>query len=209
MIRSARSIIVASLVIAASSAASAATITLASPPIQPDSAASSIFDAKLAIGRASLLDPRRAERGAAPYAAALQAYNAGNLDGAEQSATAALVAIDQPSAPQATSDSPVVSPPAPAQYPGLVSVSEGESEERLLALTLRDAHEAGILRGRRALLSCGAVSATAFTTAKPIFDDAVRNEQAHHPAAVTADSKTIVNDCAAAIPTASGMTTNQ
>jgi hypothetical protein len=196
MIRSARSIIVASLVIAASSAASAATITLASPPIQPDSAASSIFDAMLAIGRASLLDPRRAERGAAPYAAALQAYNAGNLDGAEQSATAALVAIDQPSAPQATSDSPVVSPPAPAQYPGLVSVSEGESEERLAL-------------ARRALLSCGAVSATAFTTAKPIFDDAVRNEQAHHPAAVTADSKTIVNDCAAAIPTASGMTTNQ
>jgi len=193
MIRSARSIIVASLVLAASSAASAATVPLASPPLEPDAAASSIFDSMLAISRASVLDPQRAERGSAPYAAALQAYNAGNLDAAAQSATDALVAIRQPAAPLATSDSPVVSPPAPAQYPGLVSVSEGESEERLAL-------------ARRALLSCGASTATAFVTARPIFDDAVRNELAHHPAAVTKESNTIVDDCAAAIPTASGMT---
>jgi hypothetical protein len=189
----ARSLIAAALVVAGASAASATTIALGTPPLAPDSAASTIFEAMLAIGRASVIDPQRAQRGVAPYDAALQAYASGDLDGAAQRATAAIVALDAPPAPLATSNSPVVSPPAPAQYPPLVAVNESESEEHLAL-------------ARRALLSCGSSTAAAFMTARPIFDQAVRSEQAHHPKAVTDESQTIIDDCAAAIPTATGNT---
>jgi hypothetical protein len=189
----ARSLIVASLFLSGASAVSAATIPLNAPPISSDPAAETIFDALLAISRASLVDPSRAQHGVAPYNAAVQAYASGNLTGAEQNATAAIVAIDAPAAPPARSNSPVVSPPAPAQYPPLVAVNESESQERLAL-------------ARRALLSCGSSTATPFTTASGIFQTAVQNELAHHPKAVVQETTMIVNDCAAAIPTATGNT---
>ena len=191
-----RSTVVACLVLAGGSAASASTITLASPPIASDAAASRIFDALLAIGRASLIDPRRAARGVAPYGAALQSYTSGDLDGAFTSATGAIIAIDAPYAPLATSDSPLVSPPAPAQYPPLVSVSQAESESRLAL-------------ARAAMLNCGATSATAYTTARPLYDDAVRAVLAHAPNQVNASIQAVVDGCAAAIPTVDGTTVTQ
>jgi len=189
MIRHARSLVAACLVLTGSSAASAATIAVPLPPLANDTASGTIFDALLAISRTSVIDPRRAEQGVAPYTLAIQAYRTGDSAGAQAAAVKTLVALDVPYAPHTTSNSPVVSPPAPAQYPPLVSVSEGESEERL-----------GL--ARRALFNCGAPTATAYTTARPIFDDAVQNVLAHRPDAVNADVAQIVDGCAAAIPTA-------
>ena len=191
-----RSIVVACLVLAGGSAASASTVTLASPPLASDAAASMIFDALLAIGRATLDQPQRAERGVAPYGAAVQSYAAGDLDGAFKSATAAIIAIDSPYAPAATADSPVVSPPAPAQYPPLVSVSQSESESRLAL-------------ARAALLNCGATTAAAYTTARPLYDDAVRAVLAHAPNQVNASIQAIVDGCASAIPTVSSTAVTQ
>jgi hypothetical protein len=190
MFRSARAIAVACLVLAGSSGASATTIPLAAPPIADDPASATIFEAMVAISRSSLIDPHRANRGVAPYNAALQSYAAGDFAGAQQTATSAIVAIAAPAAPVATSDSPVVSPVPPAQFPPMVDTRQSESEERLAL-------------ARRALVDCGSPTIAPYTTAYPLYLDAVTNELGHHPGRLNGDVQSIVDDCAAAIPVVS------
>jgi hypothetical protein len=190
MFRSARAIAVACLVLAGSSAASATTITLTAPPIADDPASATIFEAMVAISRSSLIDPHRAARGVAPYEAALQAYAAGDMAGAQKTAMSSIVAIAAPAAPVATSGSPVSSPVPPAQFPPMVDTRQSESEERLAL-------------ARRALVDCGSPTIAPYTTAYARYLDAVTNELAHHPGRLNTDVQSIVDDCAAAIPVAS------
>jgi hypothetical protein len=179
---------VACLTLAArASAASPPTLPLASPPVASGQTASTIFDAFMAISRQANANPRAAQTASFTYAAALQQFAAGETERARESAIQAIVQTEGPPLPPALANAPVVSPPAPARMPMLANDIQAEMETR-------------IDLARDALLHCGSTSAAPFTTVRPLYDQATKEQMAGNHAAVTSDVQKIVDACAAAAP---------
>jgi hypothetical protein len=114
------------------------------PPTANNAAASALFDAMLAIGRAAATNPGGARLAAAPYAAAIQQYNAGDLVSARLSALQAISQTTQLPAPEPEAwRAPALTLPAVRPMPAILDPAQADAES-FLALA------------RRSLASCGA-----------------------------------------------------
>jgi hypothetical protein len=171
------------------SAAGVPTLPLAAPPIAANPASSQIFDAFVAIGRAAVTNPGGAQAASFPYAAALQQYNAGDYERAQQSAIEAIGKTAAPTYPQPNNTAPNntapnVSPPPVVRMPDVGTVQFAESEERVAV-------------ARRALESCGPTTSQQFITASASYQAAADDAVAHHWAAVVRETQAVVDTCAA------------
>ncbi len=179
--------IVACLSLASAASAQVHTLPLASPPPAINPTASTIFDALIAIGRAAGSDPHAAQNASFSYAAAIQQYNAGDLERARRSAIDAIAKSNVPTLPQPTNAPPNVSPQPLSYMPAVTSVTQSEMEERLAL-------------ARRALTSCGPTTSPTFATARSTYDSAVQNELTQRANALNAEVQSIIDSCAAAPP---------
>lgn len=163
--------------------AQTSTFPLASPPVATNAASSAIFDAMLAISRATLTNPAAAQAASFPYAAAIQSYRNGDLLTAQQNALrataqAAPLPLPQPSAWNA----PSLTMPRAVPLPTIMNPAQADAEA-FLALS------------RRSLGTCGAPAAQQ-TQLEAHYDAAVRENLAHNYQAVRRDAQAIIDGCA-------------
>jgi hypothetical protein len=171
--------------------AQTSTLPLAAPPVASNAAASSIFDAMLAISRATQTNPAAAQAASFPYAAAIQRYNAGDLLTARMQALNAIsaAATTAPAPPSTGAVLPAGS--ALAAAPALAPVP--------FALPLNPAQadaEAFLAVSRRALATCAVTAAAPRAQLQRQYETAVQANVAQRYNDVRADSQAIINACA-------------
>jgi hypothetical protein len=174
----------------AANAAVVPTLPLAAPPVQANATTNQIFDAMIAISRAAAVNPQAAQRASFAYAAAIQQYNAGDVDRARASAAQAIAQSNGPT-PSAPVTNPMLAPVSGPYMPPVVDDIQAEMEERLAL-------------ARRSLSSCGPTDGNAFATARSRYDTAVADMLHRKADALNADVQSIVDTCAAAVNGQSG-----
>jgi hypothetical protein len=165
-------------------------LPLAPPPVANNQAASSIFDAMMAISRATVTNPAAAQAATFPYAAAIQRYNAGDLTTAQQNALQAISTTAQtPFIMPSTQPTPIMIPTTtPLPLPRLVDPSQADAEE-FLALA------------RRSLMNCGAPPAQ-LANLQNLYQTAVGENVQHQWQNVRTEAKAIIDGCAVPAPVA-------
>jgi hypothetical protein len=167
------------------STAASADGPLPNPPPPGGPAASTIFDAMLAIARAAQSNPAAAQTATFSYDAAIQQYNIHDFDRARMSA---LTAISQAGA---------VPPPAPSIAPPPIP-QPIYYQMPLLATANQPDAESFVALAHRAMLSCGAVGAAPPAAVQKEYKTATDALVAKNFGAARASSLNIVDDCAAA-----------
>jgi hypothetical protein len=170
------------LALTVSAASAQVAFPLAAPPVAGNAAAGAIFDAMLAISRATLTNPQAAQAASFSYAAAIQRYHAGDLAAARQQAVQAQFQAAMPAGTV-----PNVAAPAPLALPALTPM-------RITNPAQADA-EAFLALSRRSLLNCSA-SPDQRTQLEARYEGAVRENLTHNYEAVRRDAKTIIDGCA-------------
>jgi hypothetical protein len=159
--------------------------TLPAPPPPGGVTSTAIFDAMLAVARASSSNPGAAQNAAFQYQAAIQQYNIGDLNRARMSAIAAMgAAMPAPPLP-----APSIVPPAIPQqtyYPMPLLVAPDQADaESYFALA------------RRSMLVCGAAG-TNPSQVMQLYAAASAALQAKNYGSTESSSQAIINYCAAA-----------
>jgi hypothetical protein len=170
--------------------AQTSTLPLAAPPVGPNAAASAIFDAMLAISRATLVNPAAAQAASFNYAAAIQRYNAGDLLNARQQAL------------QAISVTAPLPPPQPAAW---LAPSPAAGRIVPMPMILNPAQadaEAFLAVSRRALATCAVTGGTERAQIQQRYETAVREYGEQRYAGVRQDARSIIDACASALKTA-------
>jgi hypothetical protein len=167
------------------STAASAQVPLPAPPPPGAPAASVIFDAMLAIARAAQSNPSAAQTATFSYNAAIQQYNIHDFDRARQSALTAIsqtatVPLPQPS---------LVPPPIPQQtYYQMPLLSDANQADA----------ESYVALARRAMVTCGAPSATPPAPVMQEYESASKALVAKNYRVAHANSLNVVDDCAKA-----------
>lgn len=185
------SAVVLAAVLSVSTAASAAQPALPPLPAPPPPGApvsSALFEAMLAIERAAATNPAAAQRAAFSYNAAIQQYHAGEYERARASALTAIGQSAVPVAPAAGSAiiSRTLRVPAYYMIPDELSANQTNAERYVML-----AHRA---MGR----SCGPVNGSAPSAVVAEYRGAIAALGAKQYRMAMADSRNIVDDCAAA-----------
>jgi hypothetical protein len=192
MYRLSAAIAAACLALAAPVSAQGPVLPLAAPPAASSPTASSIFDAMIAISRASTSNPRAAQTASFSYAAAIQEYNAGDFDRARASAVQAIGQTDAPFVPQPQGPTGGPAVPAPTvQMPPNTSVRQSDMEVQLAL-------------ARHALMNCGDPDGAAYLAENVVYGRVVTAELANNPRLVRSDVQSIVDACAPAVSKPAG-----
>lgn len=170
---------------AAPAAAQTATLPLAAPPAASNSAASAIFDAMLAISRATISNPAAAQAASFNYAAAIQRYNAGDLSAARMQALQAISASAQATFPAAA--------PAPLSAP--ITFYRAAPVPMIFNPAQADA-DAFLAVSRRALATCAVAGGPQRTQLQQRYETAVRENAAQRYNDVRTDARAIIDACA-------------
>jgi hypothetical protein len=176
----------AALAVTTGASAQVTSLPLPAPPAAGNAAASSIFDAMLAIARAAGSNPAAAQQATFSYNAAIQQYNAGDLARSRMSALQAISATSTIPAAQATA-----MPPPPIPQPNYVPMPN------VLSANQADA-EAWVALARRSLSLCGAPRATAPDAAMQQYTASVADLTTQKLAAAKAASQAVIDQCATA-----------
>ena len=178
-------VLVAALAISTGASAQVTSLPLAAPPPAGNAAASSIFDAMLAIARAAGSNPAAAQQATFSYNAAIQQYNAGDL---ARSRMSALQAISQTSTiPMAQA---TAMPAAPIPQPTYASMPN------VLGANQADA-EGYVALARRALTLCGSPGVPAPDAVMQHYSAAVTALVAQKNDAAKVASQSVIDQCAA------------
>lgn len=108
--------LLAALAVSTAASAQVTSLPLALPPAGGNAASSTIFDAMLAIARATGSNPTAAQQATFAYAAAIQQYNAGDYARSRMSALQAISATSNDPAARATAMPPGATAAAAQQY---------------------------------------------------------------------------------------------
>jgi hypothetical protein len=163
------------------SAASAAG-PLPTPPPAGGPASTEIFEAMLAIARAATSNPGAAQNATFSYDAAIQQYNAHDFERARMSA---LTAISQTAAvplPQPSIIAPAI--PQPSYVPMRLVNNAGQADA-----------EGYVALARRALMTCGAPSASPAPATQAQYAAAVNAILAMKYGAAKSGSQAVVDQC--------------
>jgi hypothetical protein len=158
---------------------------LAAPPAASGNAASSIFDAMLAIARAAVTNPAAAQQASFSYAAAIQQYNAHDF---ERSRMSALTAISQTAAvplPQPSIWAPPIPQPSYYAMPLVHGAKQADAE-------------AYVALARRSTTQCGAPGAAPPAAIQQQYSAAIDALLARNYASARAASQYVVDQCTAA-----------
>jgi hypothetical protein len=178
-------VLVAALAAATAASAQVPSLPLPAPPAAGNQAASTIFDAMLAISRAAGSNPAAAQQATFSYNAAIQQYNAGDL---ARSRSSALTAIMQTNAPPQ---------PSPTLYAPSIPVQSYYPMANVLNANHADA-ESYVALARRALTGCGAPGAAPPAAAQKQYENAVAALSQQKLAAAQTASVVVVDTCATA-----------
>lgn len=158
-------------------------LVVEAPPLPGNAAASALFDAMIAIGRAKATYPAGAQHAAIPYAAGLARFRAGDFPAAEQDALQAIGLTSRTPYPQPkawTSPSPTIASVVP--MPALVETPQADAE-------------AALGFARRSLGRCPVSDAALRQALQQRYAAAVNENLMHRYADVLADAQTIVAAC--------------
>lgn len=168
----------------AASAAGSLPAPPAASPTTGGSAASTIFDAMVAIARANADNPGGAQNAAGPYNQAIQQFNAGQYT---QARSSALDAIAQ------TAPAPL---PAPSLYPLYIPAPAYSPMPLVVNADEADA-ESTVALARQELTQCGTGAAP--PAMQQQYQTAVDNLFAKNYLPARAISEALINTCAAAM----------
>ena len=170
---------------AAPAVAQTATLPLAAPPAASNAAASAIFDAMLAISRATLTNPAAAQAASFNYAAAIQRYNAGDLTAARLQALQAISATAQLPFPA----------PATGPLPAPLTLIQPAPMRTVVNPAQADA-EAFLAISRRALATCAVTAGPQRTALQQRYETATREYGAQNYTGVRGDARAVIDACA-------------
>jgi hypothetical protein len=161
-------------------------LPLPAPPAAANPTAGTIFDAMLAISRAAVTNPSGAQSATFAYRAAIQQYQAGDLDRARSSALQAIGETVRPPTVHPAPPPPATIPQyAPVPLPPIANVAQADAEE-FLALS------------RRALMACRSQGSGDLGAAQQTYARAVQENLAHRYQDVRRDAQSVINACAPA-----------
>jgi hypothetical protein len=172
------------VLLAAPAGAQTATLPLAAPPVGPNAAASAIFDAMLAISRATVANPAAAQTASFSYAQAMSRYQAGDLAAAQREALQASMLAGQNPLPQPPAY--VVAPPARGgtlARPMILNPPQADAEA-FLAVT------------RRALATCAVTAQASRAQLQHRYAGAVTAYGAGKYNDVRSEARAIIDACA-------------
>lgn len=170
--------------LAAPAAAQTATLPLAAPPVAPNAASSAIFDAMLAISRATISNPAAAQAASFSYAQAMSRYQAGDLSAARREALQAIMTAGQNPLPQPPGYV-LAAPPrsgSPA-LPAIVNPPQADAEA-FLAVT------------RRALATCAVTDKAQKAQLQHRYEAAVAEYGTGKYPDVRTDARAVIEACA-------------
>lgn len=174
--------------VALSAGASAQVVTglpLAPPPPAGNMAASTIFDAMLAIARTAASNPAAAQQATFSYAAAIQQYNAGDLSRSRMSALQAIMQTNAAPQPQPTLYAPPIPLATYVPMPNVLGANQADAEGY-------------VALARRAMASCGGPGMAAPDAQMQQYSAAVAALTTQKLAAAKTASLAVINACATA-----------
>jgi hypothetical protein len=189
LIPMAAAVLAAALTLAATASAQVTSIPLPAPPATGGPAASTIFDAMLAIARAAAANPAAAQRATFSYNAAIQQYNAKDFTRSRLSALQAISETGAAPLPQPSIVAPAIPQPVYVRMPSVRSPDQADAEG-FVALA------------RRATALCAPDGAAAPAAVQQQYVAATNALVAHKYDAAKAASQAVIDQCAAVLQAA-------
>jgi hypothetical protein len=176
-------VLATAIALSAGASAQVTSLPLPAPPAAGNAAASTIFDAMLAIARTVGSNPAAAQQATFSYNAAIQQYNAGDL---ARSRSSALQAIMQTAA---------VPQPQPTLYAPPIPMSSYVPMPNVLGASQADA-EGYVALARSAMSACGAPGTKPSDAIQQQYSAAVAALTTQNLGAARTASMAVIDGCA-------------